>query len=92
LTINVQPKVEEEKYYSLKKAVTRLQEHLSTQRIISETLSEENQKLKHELKTLKRNQSSLEEKVNTMTNLFQKTFADLTKETINKIAKRNKNK
>lgn len=92
LTIDVQPKIEEEKVDSLRKAVTRLQEDLNTQKIISETLSEENQKLKHELKTLKITQSSLDEKVDTMTNLFTTTFAELTKDTINEIEKRNKNK
>jgi len=74
LTINVQPKVEEEKIGSLKKAVAQLQEDLSTQKIISETLSEENQKLKQELKRLNKNQSTLEEKVDTMTTLFRSTY------------------
>ena len=93
LTIEVQPKVEEEKIDSLKKAISRLQEDLSTQKIVSETLSEENQKLKHELKQLKESQSGLEDKVDTMTTLFQSTFADLTKvslKTINDIEKKDR--
>jgi hypothetical protein len=91
LTLNVQPRVEEEKVDLLRKAVSRLQEDLSSQKIISETLSEENQKLKNELKRLKKTQSTLEEKVDTMTTLFQSTFADLTKaslETIKDFEKR----
>jgi integrase len=79
LTIDVQPRVEEERVDSLKKAVARLQEDLSTQKVISETLSEENQKLKSELKKLKSGQLGLEEKVEALTSLFEKTFADLTK-------------
>jgi hypothetical protein len=95
LTIEMQPKVEEDKVASLKRAVTQLQKDLSTQKIISETLSEENQKLKHELKQFKESQSGLEDKVDTMTTLFQSTFINLTKaslETINDLKKRNRTK
>jgi integrase len=79
LMIDVQPGVEEEKVDLLKKAVSRLQEDLNTQKIISETLSEENQKLQYELKRLKKSQLTLEEKVDTMTSLFRTTFNDSTK-------------
>ena len=87
LTIEVQPKVEEEEVAFLKRAVSRLQEDLSIQRTISETLGEENNKLKSELELLKESQSGLEDKVETMTTFFQSAFADLTKETSQTIVK-----
>jgi cell division protein FtsB len=83
----VQPKVEDEKIGSLKKVISRLQEDLVTQRLVAETLSEENQKLKSEVKKLKTSQSGLEIKVERLTSLFETTFADLTDESIQAIAK-----
>jgi hypothetical protein len=85
LTINQQPKIETEKVESLKKAVNKLQEDLSTQKIIAETISEENRKLKSQIEDLKKGQSSLETKLDEMTNLFQATFGDLTKASIETI-------
>jgi integrase len=85
LTINEQPKIEAEKMDSLKKAINRLQEDLGTQKIIAETVSEENRKLKSEIEELKMGQSGLEEKVDTMTTLFQNTFGDLVKTSVETI-------
>jgi hypothetical protein len=95
LTINQQPRVETEKIESLKKAVSKLQEDLSTQKIVAETVSEENRKLKSQIEDLRRSQSGLETKVDEMTNLFQATFGDLTKasiETINDHEKKSQTK
>ena len=51
-TIKQQPKVEVETIESLKKAVINLQEDLRTQTTISNTISEEYQKMKQEMKEL----------------------------------------
>jgi len=85
LTINEQPKIETEKIDSLKKAINRLQEDLSTQKIIAETVSEENQKLKSQIKDLRKSQIGLEKKVDKMTNIFQASFEDLTRASIKTI-------
>jgi integrase len=85
LTINQQPKVETEKIESLKKAINKLQEDLTAQKIISETVSEENKKLKKEIKELKESQLRVENKVDKMTTMFQATFKDLTKASIDAI-------
>ena len=52
LTIEEQPKVETEKIDSLKDAVTKLQEDLTRQKLITETISEENIKTKEQLEKL----------------------------------------
>ena len=51
-TIKQQPKVEVETIESLKKAVIKLQEDLRTQTTITNTISEENQKIKHTIKIM----------------------------------------
>ena len=85
LTINQQPMVETEKIESLKKAISKLQEDLTSQKIIAETVSEENQKLKTQIRELEKSQIRVEKKVDKMTTMFQATFKDLTKDTIEKI-------
>lgn len=52
LTIMEQPKIETEKIDSLKSAVNKLQEELTQQRLITETISQENIKTKQELEKL----------------------------------------
>jgi hypothetical protein len=52
LTINEQPKIETEKIDSLKSAVVKLQEELTQQRLITETISQENIKTKQEIMKL----------------------------------------
>jgi integrase len=79
LNINQQPKVETEKIESLKMAVNKLQEDLNTQKIIAETVSEENRKLKLQIEDLKKGPSNLEKKVDTMTMIFQESFGDFVK-------------
>jgi len=49
LTIQEQPKVETEKLGSLKDAVNKLQEELTQQKMITETVSEENLNLKERI-------------------------------------------
>jgi len=52
-TIKEQPKVETEKIESLKNAVNKLQEELTQQKLITDTISQENIRTKQELKRLK---------------------------------------
>jgi integrase len=85
LSLNEQPKIETEQIESLKKAIIKLQEDFSLQRTIAETVSEENLKLKSKIEKLEKGQVGLEKKVDKMTNLFQATFEDLTKTTIETI-------
>ena len=82
LSINVQPRVEVEKVESLKKAVSRLQEELMVQKTITEAVSERNLELKAEMEALNKGQSVLERKVDAMSTVFQKTFADLVEESV----------
>ena len=49
LTINEKPKVEAQNIETLKGAVSRLQEELTTQKVITETISEDNAKLKQKI-------------------------------------------
>jgi hypothetical protein len=74
LTINQQPAIETGKIESLTKAINLLQEQLCAQKTIAQTVIEENQRLKAQLEIIKKNQTDLEQKVDQMTNLFQKTF------------------
>jgi integrase len=52
LAIGEQPKIEAEKIESLKSAINRLQEELTQQRVITDTISEENVKVKKEIEKL----------------------------------------
>ena len=52
LAIQEQPKIETEKIESLKNAINRLQEDLTQQRLITETISEENVRTKKEIDRL----------------------------------------
>jgi len=90
LSINEQPKIETEKIESLKKAIVKLQGDFCSQKIISETVSEENLKLKSKIEELEKGQSGLAKKVDRMTNLFETTFEELTKTTIETISERKK--
>jgi regulator of replication initiation timing len=58
----------------LKDAINILQEDLNTQKIIAETVSEENRKLRLQIEDLKKRQSDLKEKLDKMTTMFQETF------------------
>jgi integrase len=53
LTINEQPKIETEKIESLKKAIVKLQDDSNTHRIVAETISEDNLKVKTEVAQLR---------------------------------------
>jgi integrase len=87
LSISEQPKIETEKIESLKKAIIKLQEDFSTQRTIAETISEENRSLKSKIAKLTESQLGLEDKVDNMTNIFQATWKDLTKTSIETVFK-----
>jgi site-specific recombinase XerD len=80
LSINEQPQIETEKIESLKKAINKLQEDLTVQKTITDTVSERNLKLQTEIEALTKGQSVLERKVDEMTTMFQTTFTDLVKE------------
>ncbi len=62
-TIKQQPKVEVETIESLKKAVIKLQEDLRTQTTITNTISEENQKMKQEIKERDKELKEFEEEI-----------------------------
>jgi hypothetical protein len=64
----------------LKKAINKLQEDLTVQKTITDTVSERNLKLQTEIEALTKGQSVLERKVDEMTTMFQTTFTDLVKE------------
>ena len=80
MSITEQPEIEEEKIESLKKAISKLQEDLTVQKTITETVSERNLKLEAEIQQLTKTQSVIEEKVDDMTTMFRTTFANLIKE------------
>ena len=73
LTINQKPIVEPEKLESLKKAVSQLQEDLTTQKTISETVSGENKKIKKELALLKTQVAKLTKMFEDSIEVFQGT-------------------
>lgn len=52
LSITKQPKIEAEKIETLKSAINKLQEDLTQQRVITDTISEENVKVKKEIEKL----------------------------------------
>jgi integrase len=82
LSIKEPPPIETEQIASLKKAIVTLQEDVRLQRTIAETVSEENRTLKAKIETLETGQAGLEKKVDTMTTLFQTTFKNVTKTTM----------
>jgi len=96
LTIIEQPKIETEKIESLKKAIVKLQEDLTSQKIINEVITKKSLEQKLELDKLKKGQTGLERKVDViMTTLFQTSFGDLLKssiETVDELEKRTKKK
>ena len=76
-TIKQQPKVETENIESLKKAVIKLQEDLRTQTTITNTISEEYQKMKQETKELYK---ELKESEGEMMELLVETLSKFGKE------------
>jgi site-specific recombinase XerD len=95
LSISEQPRIEAEKLESLKKAISKLQEDLTVQKTITETVSEENIKLKVEMEALSKGQGDLEKRMDVMTTMFRETFADLVEtsvETIDAYAEKLKKK
>jgi site-specific recombinase XerD len=95
LSISEQPGIEVGKLESLKKAISKLQEDLTVQKTITETVSEENIKLKSEMEALRKGQGDLEKRMDVMTTMFQETFAGLVEtsvETIDTYAEKLKQK
>ena len=96
LTINEQPKIETETIESLKKAIVKLQEDLTSQKIINEAITKKSLEQKLELDQLRKGQIELEKQVDEIrTTLFSKSFDNLVKssiETINEIEKRSRTK
>ena len=96
LTINEQPKIEAEKIESFEKIINQLQEQLTSQKIITETVTKKNLELESQIEELTRGQTGLKKQVEEIrTTLFGKSFGDLVKssiETINEIEKKNKAK
>jgi integrase len=67
LTIQEQPRVENEKLESLKSAVNKLQEELTQQKLITDTISEENVKAKREFDVLKASKEEMLEQLDALT-------------------------
>jgi len=81
LTIKEQPKVETEKIDSLKDAITKLQEDLTRQKLITETISQENIKTKEQLEKLQPlvefvNSFDTHENLKTMLSFFKDDIFD----------------
>ena len=96
LSINEQAKIETEKIESFEKTINHLQEQLTSQKIINETVTKKNHELESQIEELTRGQKGLVKEVNEIrTTLFGKSFGDLVKssiETINEIEKKAKAK
>jgi integrase len=93
LTINETPQIETNKIESLNNAIAKLQEELTSQKIINEAITKENIKQKKELAKLKKGHKATEKKVDAiMTTLFQSTFSDLLKSSMEKITDLEKRK
>lgn len=63
LTINETPKVQKETIDTLKKSISKLQEDLTLQKKITETISEENLEMKKELKQVRLDMNEFEETI-----------------------------
>ncbi len=63
LTINQQPKIETETIETLKKAISKLQEELTVQKTITETISAENLKIKQDLNQMNEELKEFEEEM-----------------------------
>jgi len=85
LSISEQPRIEAEKLESLKKAISKLQEDLTVQKTITETVSEENLKLKADMEALSKGQGVLEKRMDVMTTMFRETFVDLVETSVETI-------
>lgn len=91
LTINQQPDFEADKVESLNKAIVKLQEDLTAQKIINEAITKENLRQKKELENLQKEHKELDQKVNKiMTTLFQSTFHDTVESSMQTIDGRKK--
>jgi integrase len=74
LSIQEQPKVETEKIESLKKAIISLQEQLAEQRLITDTISEENITMKNENMDMKQRTTKTEQKLAELEKLVRQTL------------------
>ena len=91
LSINEQTRIETDKIESFEKTINHLQEELTTQKIINETVTKKNLELESRIEELTEGQSTLQKSVDTMMKTFNSTFEDLVKssiETINEIEKK----
>jgi len=91
LSINEQAKIETDKIESFEKTINHLQEQLTSQKIITETVTKKNLELESRIEELTEGQSTLQKSVDTMMKTFNSTFEDLVKssiETINEIEKK----
>ena len=96
LTINQQPKIEAKKIESFEKTINHLQEQLTSQKIITETVTKKNLELESQIEELTIGQTGLKKQVEEIrTTLVGKSFGNLVKssiETINDIEKKAKAK
>lgn len=96
LSINEEAKIETEKIESFEKTINHLQEQLTSQKIINETITKKNLELESQIEKLTMGQAGLEKEVEEIrTTLFGKSFEDIVKssiEAINEIEKKAKAK
>jgi len=96
LSINEQTQIETDKIESFEKTINHLQEELTTQKIINETVTKKNLELESRIEELTSGQAGLEKEVDEIrTTLFGNSFRELVKssiETINEIEKKAKAK
>ena len=85
LSINEQPKIDTKKMDLMEKTITKLQEDLTSQKIITETVTKKNLELKSEIEELKKGQSGLDNRVDKIEQIFQATFEKLSKTTVETI-------
>lgn len=85
LSINEPPKIETKKMDLMEKTITKLQEDLTSQKIITETVTKTNLELKSEIEELKKGQSGLDNRVAKIEQIFQATFEKLSKTTVETI-------
>jgi integrase len=92
LSINEQTQIETKKIESFEKTINHLQEQLTSQKIINETVTKKNLRLESQIEELKRGQAGLEKEVGEIrTTLFGKSFEDMVKSSVETIIEIEKN-
>lgn len=85
LSINEQAKIETEKIEFFEKTINHLQEQLTSQKIINETVTKKNLELEKQIEKLTKDQLRLDKRVEKIETIFQETWKEVTKETVKTI-------